>query len=194
MPGFEISQYPPLALGFFGLGVGYLIWGPQELFNFPPRDQSVDRSMGTWGIWMPGFCQFLAGMILFIGLTWFQVFNEPPLYMAALAFSVFGVHWFSLGWNRYRSDDPRPNAGMSVAFTAVSVLGMMVFFGAGEWPVGLLFIGLAWVYVSEFFVSIGVHSAERSLGLAHVLTGLWLMYLTFAVTLNFAAGYSLPPV
>lgn len=143
---------------------------------------------------MPGFCQFLAGMILFIGLTWFQVFNEPPLYMAALAFSVFGIHWFSLGWNRYRSDDPRPNAGMSVAFTAISVLGAMVFFGAGEWPVGLLFIGLAWVYVSEFFVSIGSHLAERSIGLAHVVTGLWLMYLTFAVTLNFAAGYSLPPV
>ena len=32
---FAASQFPPLALGFFGLGVGYLIWGPQELFGFP---------------------------------------------------------------------------------------------------------------------------------------------------------------
>ena len=37
------SQFPPLALGFFGLGVGYLIWGPQELFGFPGRDERVDR-------------------------------------------------------------------------------------------------------------------------------------------------------
>lgn len=141
---------------------------------------------------MPGFCQFLTGVILFVGLTWFQVFDEPPLYMAALAFSAFGIHWFSLGWNRYRGNDPRPNAGMSVAFTALSVLGTIVFFGVGDWPVGLLFVGLTWVYVSDFFASIGISSAERSLGLAHVLTGLWLMYLTFAVTLNFAAGTAFP--
>ena len=25
------SPFPPLALGFFGLGTGYLIWGIQEL-------------------------------------------------------------------------------------------------------------------------------------------------------------------
>jgi hypothetical protein len=193
MTAFDISQFPPLALGFFGLGTGYLIWGPQELFGFPPREPSVDRTVGVWGIWLPGFCQFVAGVILFIGLTWFQVFDEAPLYMAALAFSAFGIHWFALGWNRYQGNDPRPNAGMSVAFVVLSVLGMFVFFGAGDWPVGLLFAGLTWVYVSDFFASLGKAPAERSLGLAHVVTGLWLMYLTFAVTLNFAAGYSLPP-
>lgn len=193
MPAFEISQFPPLALGFFGLGTGYLIWGPQELFGFPPREPSVDRTVGVWGIWLPGFCQFVTGVILFIGLTWFQVFDEAPLYMAALAFSAFGIHWFALGWNRYQGNDPRPNAGMSVAFVVLSVLGMFVFFGVGDWPVGLLFAGLTWVYVSDFFASLGMVPAERVLGLAHVVTGLWLMYLTFAVTLNFAAGYSLPP-
>lgn len=32
---FATSAFPPLALGFFGLGTGYLIWGPQELFGWP---------------------------------------------------------------------------------------------------------------------------------------------------------------
>ena len=30
---FAVSMFPPLALGFFGLGTGYLIYGPQELFG-----------------------------------------------------------------------------------------------------------------------------------------------------------------
>lgn len=187
---FVESSFPPLALGFFGLGVGYLIWGPQELFGFPARDERVDRSLGVWGIWMPGLCQLLTGLILFIGLSWFQVFTgNKALYMAALAFSAYGIHWFALGWNRYRGDDPRPNAGMSVAFIIISALGATVFFHAGDWPVGLLFLGLAAVYVCDLAVALGVRLFERLLGLVHVVTGLWLMYLTFAATLNFAAGF-----
>jgi hypothetical protein len=112
--------------------------------------------------------------------------------MAALAFSAYGSHWLALGWNRYRGDDPRPNAGMSVAFTVLSALGITVFFQAGDWPLGLLFVGLLGVYVCEFLVTLGVKSFERLLGLIRVLTGLWLVYLTFAVTLNFAAGFHLP--
>jgi hypothetical protein len=49
-----LSAFPPLAVGFFGLGTGYLIYGPQELFGFPRRDQAVDATSGIWGIWMPG--------------------------------------------------------------------------------------------------------------------------------------------
>jgi len=51
---------------------------------------------------MPGFMQFLAGTYLFLGLTLFGTFRSPPLYMAALAFTAYGVHWFALGWNRIR--------------------------------------------------------------------------------------------
>lgn len=193
MQALPITVFPPLALGFFGLGTGYLIWGAQELVGFPPRDASVDRSVGTWGVWMPGVCQLLTGLLLFVGLTWFPVFNDPTLYMAALAFSAYGSHWLALGWNRYRDNDTRPNAGMSVAFTALSVLGVIVFFHAGDWSVGLLFVGLTWVYVSEFGTAFGSTIAHRVLGLAHLVTGLWLMYLTFAVTLNFTAGFDLPP-
>lgn len=189
---FANSAFVPVVLGFFGLGTGYLIWGPQELLGFPRRDPSVDRSLGVWGVFLPGLCQVVTGVLLFVGLTWFQVFSDPPLYMAALAFSAYGIHWFALGWNRFQGNDPRPNAGMSVAFTVISVLGAFVFFDAGVWPVGLLFAGLTVIYVVDFVVSIGVAAAERALGLAHVVTGLWLMYLMVGTTLDIASGFTLP--
>jgi hypothetical protein len=186
---FAPSDFPPLALGFFGLGTGYLIWAPHELIGWPKRDERVDRSLGVWGVWLPGFCQFVTGIILFVGLTWFQVFQDRALYMAAFAFSAYGIHWFSIGWNRYRGNDPRPNAGMSVAFMVISAMGATVFFKVGDWPVGLVFLGLFAVYFNEFFVSIGVSLAERTLGLFRLATGMWLMYVSYAVAVDFALGY-----
>lgn len=196
---FAASDFVPVALGFFGLGTGYLIWGPQELFGFPSRPSDelaarrLDRATGVWGIFLPGLCQVVTGLILFVGLTWFQVFkNDPPLYMAAVAFSAYGIHWFALGWNRFSGYDARTNVGMSVAFTVLSIAGVVIFFDAGAWPVGLLFVGLTGVYVTDFFVGLGVGAAERLLGLFHVVTGLWLMYLTFATLLNLSSGFDLP--
>jgi hypothetical protein len=186
---FATSAFPPLALGFFGLGTGYLIWGSQELSGWPKRDESVDRSLGVWGLWMAGFCQFLTGIILFVGLTWVQVFKDPALYMAALAFSAYGIHWFAIGWNRYRGNDPRTNAALTVAFMVLSALGVTVFLKVGDWPVGLVFIGLFGVYFFEFFAAFRVPLAERLVGLDRILTGLWLMYLTYAVAVDFALGY-----
>ena len=193
-----LSAFPPLAVGFFGLGTGYLIYGPQELFGFPRRDQAVDATSGIWGIWMPGFMQFITGTYLFLGLTLFHSFVAPALYMAALAFTAYGVHWFALGWVRLRRTDPRPQVGMSIAFLIISVLGIIVFFHAGDHPVGGLFIGLTGVYVGEFLANLAGDaprlsaSGQRLLGIFHIGTGLWLMYLTYAVGLNFAAGYNLP--
>ena len=69
------SPFPPLAVGFFGLGTGYLIYGTQELFGYPPRDERIDLATGIWGIWMPGFLQFLTGTYLFLGLTLFGTFT-----------------------------------------------------------------------------------------------------------------------
>ena len=192
MVDFQTSAFVPVVLGFFGLGTGYLIWGPQELFNFPPRDERVDRSLGTWGIFLPGLCQLVTGLILWVGLTWFKVFTDKPLYMAALAFTAYGIHWFALGWNRYRGNDPRPNGGMSIAFIIISVLGLTVFFDAGAWAVGALFSGLTLVYVADLFVAFGAKAFERLLGFAHLLTGAWLMYLTFGTMLNVTMGYHLP--
>lgn len=189
---FAQSAFPPLALGFFGLGTGYLIYGPQELAGWPKRDDDgrVDRATGVWGIWLPGFCQFMTGVILFVGLTWFGVFSKSaPLYMAAVAFSAYGIHWFALGWNRYRGNDPRTNAGMSVAFMVISAMGATVFFKVADWPVGVLFLGLFAIYFSDFFAATGVKLGERALGLFHLATGAWLMYLAYAVVVDFSLGY-----
>jgi hypothetical protein len=199
---FKTSAFVPLALGFFGLGTGYLIYGPQELAHYPQRDRKVDVTTGIWGIWMPGFLQFVTGIILFVGLTWFGSFTDKPLYMAALAFTAYGVHWFALGLGRTFSGDPRPNAFMAIPFMVLSALGAVVFFGASDNPVGALFAGLFAVYVCEFFASLrapnlrsrGVNSAAwgRALGFVHIVVGLWLMYLTTAAALNFARGFHLP--
>jgi hypothetical protein len=189
---FAQSAFPPLALGFFGLGTGYLIYGPQELAGWPKRDEEgrVDRGTGVWGIWLPGFCQLVTGVILFVGLTWFQVFQKSaPLYMAALAFSAYGIHWFALGWNRYHGHDPRTNAGMCVAFMVISAMGATVFFKIGDWPVGLLFLGLFAIYFSDFFAAIGLKLGERALGFFHLATGGWLMYLAYAVAVDFSIAY-----
>ncbi len=189
---FPKSEFLPIAVGFFGLGTGYLIYGPQELFGFPQRERRVDVSTGIWGVWMPGFMQFITGVYLFVGLTWFNVFREAPLYMAALAFTAYGVHWFAIGMNRAFATDPRPNAFMAVAFTVISALGIVIFFAASDWPVAVLFIGLTLIYISDFFASLGLAAGERSLGLWHLLTGLWLMYLTWATALNISLGWTLP--
>jgi hypothetical protein len=201
---FPASSFVPVVLGLFGLGTAYLIYGPQELLGFPRRDPTVDRANGVWGIWMGGFCQFVVGVYLFVGLTWFPVFADKALYMAALAFSAYGIHWFALGWNRVQGADARPNGFMAIPFVIISVLGLTVFYRAGGWPVGVLFTGLALVYVAEFFASFrlgvrvradGQESAnvgERALGLVHILVGLWLMYLTVATTLDIASGFTLP--
>ncbi len=197
---FPSSAYLPIAVGFFGLGTGYLIYFSQELFGWPPREDRVNYATGMWGVWMPGFMQFITGVYLFVGLTWFDVFKgQPALYAAALAFTAYGVHWFAIGLNRMRGADPRPNGFMAMAFVLISLLGLVVFFRAGDWPVGLLFVGLTLIYLSDILASLrGLLSerisvlGERSLGLWHLVTGLWLMYLTWATTLDIAANLHVP--
>jgi len=103
----------------------------------------------------------VTGIILFVGLTWLQVFTKsPPLYMAALAFSAYGIHWFAIGWNRYLGNDVRTNAGMCVAFMVISAMGANVFFHIGDWPVGLLFLGLFAIYFFDFFASVASASVS----------------------------------
>ena len=56
-----------------------------------------------------------------------------------------------------------------------------------------MFTGLFLVYLAELFVALQVGAAAvRAIGFFHTVTGVWLMYLTVAVVLNTAIGYSLP--
>jgi hypothetical protein len=84
----------------------------------------------------------------------FGTFKTPALYMAALAFTAYGVHRFAIGWNRLHGIDPRVNVGMTIAFLLISILGVIVFFKVGDAPVGGVFIGLVCVYAADFFASL----------------------------------------
>lgn len=189
-------QYlPPIAVGFFGLGVGYYVYGGKEFFDYPKENSpALNHSLGQWGIWMPGFMQFLTGIYLWLGLTIFKAFQSTPaLYMAALAFTAYGVHWFALGLNKYVGGDARVDGYMAIAFLWISIVGAFVFGYVADYPVMILFILLALVYISDIPASL-LQSARwtRVKGLWHLVTGTWLMYLMFAAAVNFALGLHLP--
>lgn len=188
-----LSPFWPVAIGFFGLGTGYIVWGGQALFGFPKQGPDVDRTMGMWGFWMPGFCQFITGVYLIVGLTWFGVFdNAPPLYMAGLAFTVYGIHWFALAHRRYIGSSAAPDGWMAFAFLFVSVLGAYIFAKAGDIPVTIIFIGLSLIYLTEIPVRLASWSGgTRLVALFQILTGVWLMYCTWAITVNLTLGYKL---
>jgi hypothetical protein len=187
---FATSKFVPVAIGFFGLGTGYFIWGGQALFGFPKPSPEVNRTMAMWGFWMPGFMQFITGVYLLIGLTWFNVFgNSAPLYMAGLAFTAYGIHWFAMAHRRYIDSSSQPDAWMAIAFLFISILGIDVFRRAGDIGVMLIFVGLAFVYATEiptrFF---SWRLGGRLVGLFQVVTGIWLMYCTYAMTVDLALG------
>src|SRR5258708_14489439 len=95
------SPFVPVAIGFFGLGTGYFVWGGQALFGFPQSSPDVDRTIGMWGFWMPGFLQFLTGVYPIVGLTWFGGFwNAAPPCSAGLAFPAYWIHWFPMSPRR----------------------------------------------------------------------------------------------
>jgi hypothetical protein len=178
----------PVALGFFGLGTGYLIYGPWEILGKPEKSERLNLSLGQWGIWMPGFLQLLTGTYLFLGLTLVpSAFGGSPiLYMAALAFTAYGVHWFALGYNRYKGADMRVDGYMAFAFLWISITGATVFlYNRADVGVGILFILLAFVYISDIPASLFESRFwTRVKGFWHVVTGIWLMYLMFAVVMN----------
>lgn len=145
--------------------------------------------MAAWMIWMPGFLQFMTGVILFGGLTWFGVFEKtPPLYMAALAFTAYGVHWFVLGYRRLTGAHSAPEGFMALAFIVLSALGVAVFMiGGRDVPVAILFVFLTLIYLIEAPTKMGYISEEKGgylIAWVQFLAGLYLMYLVVGVTLN----------
>jgi hypothetical protein len=184
------SPFVPVAIGFFGLGTGYFVWGGQAFFGFPKSTPDVDRTMGMWGFWMPGFLQFLTGVYLIVGLTWFDVFGKAaPLYMAGLAFTAYGIHWLAMAHRRYIGSSSAPDGWMAIAFLFLSALGVDVFFHAGDRPVMLIFVGLTLVYLVEIptrFLSWS--TGGRLVGLLQLVTGIWLMYCTYTTVVHLALG------
>lgn len=183
---FAQSVFVPIAIGFFGLGTGYFIWGGQALFGYPRATPEVNKSIGMWGFWMPGFMQFITGVYLMVGMTWFGVFaKSAPLYMAALAFTAYGIHWFAMAHRRYIGSSADADGWMAIAFLILSILGVVVFIMDNDIPVAIVFIGLSLIYLFEIpsrFLKSAV--AGRFVGLWQVLTGIWLMYMTVATVLN----------
>jgi hypothetical protein len=187
---FASSPFVPIAIGFFGLGTGYLIWGGQALTGFPKTSPEVNKSLGLWGFWMQGFMQFLTGIYLLIGLTWFNVFGHAaPLYMAALAFTAYGIHWFAMAHRRYINSAVELDGWMAIGFLFLSLLGVDVFARAGDIPVMFIFVGVTLIYAVEIPTRLlGWSPGSRLIGLFQVLTGLWLMYCTYAITVDLALG------
>jgi hypothetical protein len=75
--------------------------------------------------------------------------NTAPLYMAGLAFTAYGIHWFAMAHRRYIGSSSAPDAWMAIAFLFLSALGVDVFLHAGDIPVTLIFIGLTLIYLVE---------------------------------------------
>ena len=196
------SLFIPLAVGFFGLGSGYFIWGGQAFFGFPRTDREtavgINQTMGIWGFWLPGFMQFITGVYILVGITWFQVFTTPDgktasaFFMAGLAFTAYGIHWFAFGHRRYINSSAAPDAWVAIAFFLLSVLGVIIFIGVHDYPVMIVFIGLSLIYLTEAPARFGVFPGGlRLVAIWQLLTGIWLMYLTYAVALNFSLGTKL---
>src|SRR6202051_3962337 len=187
---FASSPFVPIAIGFFGLGTGYFIWGGPALFGFPKSSPGVNRTLVIWGFCMPGFMQFLTGLYLLTGLTWFNVFGKAaPLYMAGLAFTAYGIHWFAMAYRRYIDASAEPDGWMAIAFLFLSILGVDVFRRAGDIPGMIIFVGLTLIYAVEIPTRLLSGSPGTTLiGILQVVPGVWLMYSTYAITVDLALG------
>lgn len=190
---FPISHFWPVAIGFLALSINYFVQGGAAVAHGPRwsgDEVKWARTLGLWGIFLGGVGQLVTGIYLMVGLTWFPVFdNAAPLYMAAVAFSIYGIHWIVIGARRFLGADSGPEAWMAIPLFGLSALGMISFFGNGDTPVGILFIGLVLIYVAEIYTRwTNSESGERWTGYFQLATGAWLFYLAFAVTLNMANG------
>lgn len=192
---FPTSDFWPLAIGFLSLSINYFVQGGAAVAKGPSWSGdplAQERTLGLWGIFLGGFGQLLTGIYLMIGLTWFPVFaNAAPLYMAAVAFSLYGIHWFVIGLRRYTHSDPGPEAWMAIPLFGLSAMGTISFWGNGDIPAAILFIGLMLIYLAEFGARwTNSETAEKAGGVFQLLTGVWLFYLAWGVTMNMANGAS----
>ena len=98
-------------------------------------------------------------------------------------------HWIVLGLRRYTGSDHGPEAWMAIPLLALSVLGVISFGKAGDTPAMILFIGLTLIYITEIPARfLNSKSWEKGTGFFQLINGIWLLYLTYGVTLNLANG------
>ena len=183
------SRFVPVAIGFFGLGTGYFVWGGQALFGFPKGSPEVNRTMGTWRSWMPGFTQLITGVYLLGGLPGFKSSAMQLLYIRQVR--LHGLR------------GPRVGDGPSPLYRCKRPAGRLDgdhvplpqhsrnrrFPTCADIPVMILFIGLALIYLFEIPTRLlGWHPGARLVGLVQFLTGIRLMYLTYAMTVDLALG------
>lgn len=110
--------------------------------------------------------------------------------MAALAFTACGMYWFALGRRRIAGSPPGPDGWMAIPFAFVSGLGGAVFAARHDWPIFILF-GLLFL-IHATLVPAAFEASPRALtlhGLTMFTNGWWLMWLTWAATLNTVPGW-----
>jgi hypothetical protein len=69
--------------------------------------------------------------------------------MAGVAFTVYGIHWFALAHRRYIGSSAAPDGWMAIVYLFISILGAYVFGHARDFPVMVIFVGLALIYLVE---------------------------------------------
>ena len=78
---------------------------------------------------------------------------------------------------------------MAIGFLFLSLLGTFVFVNAGDIPVMIIFVGFSLIYATEIPTNLlGWDRGHRLVGLFQCLAGIWLMYCTYAATVNFVLG------
>jgi hypothetical protein len=90
---------------------------------------------------------------------------------------------------RYIEASAGPDGWMAIAFLFLSILGVDVFRRAGDTPVMIIFVGLSLIYAVEIPTRLFSWSrGARLVGLLQFVTGIWLMYCTYAITVDLALG------
>jgi len=157
-------------------------------FGYPKASPRSIRTMGMWGFLVPGFCQFLTGVLSLV-IYLVQRFRKcGTLYMAGLAFTVYGIHWFAMAHRRYTgSSAARMDGGdrLSLSFRPWA----FVFGKAGDVPVIDHFIGLADLSRGSPTRLAGWNAAHGC-SAAPCLTGIWLDVLHVGSHRESAAGSS----
>src|SRR6266536_3084683 len=116
------------------------------------------------------------------------IFAFPPSAFIPVVVGLFGLGTGYFIWGGqalFGYPKPTPEVEKTMGMWGFSVLGIVVFVVVPDIPVAIVFIGLALIYLTDSPTRFGVFPAGgRLVGLWQALTGIWLLYLTWAFTSN----------